>query len=558
MVGVRCPIEGVVYPSEADIERYIDGGALGNQTMVQAFAGIVSRFPNRPAIADTDTSLSFAEIDRLTDQIAAGLLASGIKPLDRATFQIPNGIELVLCLLACLKAGIIPLCTLTAHRRAEIGYLSQHAEARVHFISTEDEKFDFLAFSNEIRKVAPSLELTVIARGNAPTGDPSVVTLDGLKQAAERSGAVQRLLDVDQDPFQVAIFQLSGGTSGTPKIIPRFHNEYLYQLRSFARWHGLNEKTVAFSPAPMMHNAPIVCYWGSTFWSGGQVVCIANNDPSSLAQVIRLRRPNWMNIPLPLLIKLKNTDLIDREIFSQARMLAPGHAARVGELTGARVFPSYGMTEGIISSARDGDPSFVLNSTVGRPTSSLDEFRIIDPESRQILPVGELGEFCFKGPTSSRGYFKAKDRNKEAFTLDGFCLSGDLMRLHVVDGQTFISFEGRVKDVVSRGGEKINCQEVERTLVGHPGIGAIAIVPMPDPIHGEKACAFVIPGRSAAPPSVKEVGEFLEQAGLAKFKWPERIEVVKEFPLTSSGKVSKPLLKLEIVRILRQEARPQA
>jgi 2,3-dihydroxybenzoate-AMP ligase len=552
MTGVRNPIPGVVYLPAADLRRYTDAGLYGPDTMGTAFTRIAERFAERAALSDGQATLTFAELDALTDRIARGLLATGLRPCDRAVFQIANSMQLVMCFVACLKAEIIPVCTLTAHRRAEISYLAHHAKARAHFICSDDPKFDFVAFAREMREAAPSLEITIVARGGCPAGDSSFIALDALAALGDAQRP-ENLPQLERDPCQVAVFQLSGGTSGIPKIIPRFHNEYLYQLRSVAAFQGLDETTVAFSPAPMMHNAPIVCYWGSVLWSGGEVVCAPANDPATMARVIGARRPSWMSIPLPLLLNLKNAGLLDRAVFEQARLSTPNHTRRLNELTGATAYPLYGMTEGIISYGHAGDPAFVLECTVGRPVSPMDEFRIVDPESGQPLPVGELGEFCFKGPSSSRGYFDAEDRNREAFTADGFCRSGDLMRAHLIDGVTYVSFEGRVKDVVSRGGEKINCQEVERVLIAHPGIGAVAIVPMPDAVYGERACAFIIPARDAAVPSMTEMGAFLERAGLAKFKWPERIECVAEFPMTSSGKISKPRLREMAAALVRTE-----
>ena len=552
MVGVRQPMAGVVYAPGEDLRGYVEAGLFSDETLGEAFSRVAEKAPGRVALSEAGVTMTFAEVDEATDRIAAGLLAMGLHPLDRAAFQVANGRQLVLSLLACLKAGVIPICTLTAHRRVEIGYLAEHAKARAHFICTDDPKFDFAAFAREMRDLVPSLAYTVVARGPSPDGDPSFRTLDALAELGREPSAQARLRAAGRDPFQVAVFQLSGGTSGIPKIIPRFHNEYLYQIRSVAALHGLDEHTVAFTPNPMMHNAPIICYWGSALWSGGEVVCSSSLKPEALAEALE-RRPNWMAIPLPQLLNLRDAGLLDRDKFRHARLVVSNHAPRFREMTGAEAVPLYGMTEGLISFGRIGDPTAVLDTTVGRPVSPLDEFRIVDPVTGEELPDGELGEFCFKGPSSTRGYYDAEERNREAFTADSFCKSGDLMRVHVIDGARYVSFDGRVKDVVSRGGEKINCQEVERVLIDHPSVGAISIVPMPDPVYGERSCAFVIPARGAAPPTVKELGAFLEGAGLAKFKWPERVEIVEEFPTTSSGKLSKPRLREMISATLQSE-----
>ncbi|KAA0575180.1 AMP-binding protein [Azospirillum sp. B21] len=552
-MDVSKPMPGVVYPSAEDVARYRAMGLFGDETMPQAFRRIATRFADRVAVSNATDTVTFRELDERSDCLAAGLLDAGLKPLDRATFQVGNSIELVVAFVACLKAGVIPICTLVAHRAAEIGYLSRHAGARAHFIHTDDAKFDFLAFSREVRSVAPSLELTIVARGDAPGGDPSVKSAADLAARQNPKDARERLLALPSDPGQVAVFQLSGGTSGVPKIIPRFHNEYLYQIKSVADFHGLNEHTVAFSPAPMLHNAPIICYWGSAFFSGGEVVCARSLEPALVAATIAARRPNWMGIPLPTLIALQKEGLLDRSWFENVRMSVSESAWHVEELTGALGVPLYGMTEGIICYGRIGDPKDVLDNTVGRPVGPADEYRIVDPETGAELPEGQLGEFVFRGPSSCRGYFDAEERNREAFTPDGFCKSGDLMRIVRIDGQRYVTFEGRVKDVVSRGGEKINCQEVEKALIDHPAIGAIAVVPMPDPIFGERTCAFIIPNNGEKAPTVSEAGAYLDRAGIAKFKWPERIEEVNAFPMTSSGKISKPLLREEIKRILSEE-----
>ncbi|GAA6147763.1 AMP-binding protein [Pseudooceanicola nitratireducens] len=547
---VRKPIPGVVYPSKSDVDAFDALGLFDTRTMATAYSDVARQHPERIALSDHDVVHTHAELDDLTDRVAAGLLDLGLRSGDRAAFQIPNSRELVIALLACLKAGVIPICTLAAHRAAEIGYLSRHAGARAHLICTDDPKFDFAAFARKMQDEVPSLEHIIVARGEAGEG---MTSLTALASRVAETELPARLADVPDDPAQVALFQLSGGTSGVPKIIPRFHNEYLYQMRNSGDLHGQTHATVAFSPAPMMHNAPIICYWGPALWRGGHVVCAPNPTPAALAELIALRRPTWMSVPLPMLVKMKAEGVLEPAHFAGVRMCTAAHAYRLAELTGADVVPLYGMTEGMISFGLFSDTDDVRKSTVGRPTSPHDQYRIVDPDTGEHLPNGCVGEFEFTGPSATRGYFDAEDRNREAFAADGWVKSGDLMKIHAIGGERILSFEGRVKDVVSRGGEKINCQEVERALASHPGVGAIACVPMPDQVFGERMCAFVIPAAGTTPPTVAGLGAHLEAAGLAKFKWPERVEIVSEFPQTSSGKTSKPLLRELIARQLTTE-----
>ena len=192
------------------------------------------------------------------------------------------------------------------------------------------------------------------------------------------------------------------------------------------------------------------------------------------------------------------------------------------------------MAEGLVTFNRLDDPPEVRYETVGLSWCEDDEIRILDEEQRDV-PPGVVGELAVRGPYTLRGYFRAPEVNARSFTADGFYLSGDLMRSHPSGG--FV-VEGRKKDLINRGGEKISAEEVENMLLGHPQVLNAACVPMPDPVLGERTCAYVIPAPGNHP-TLEDVTKYLTELGLAKFKWPERLEVVNEFPLSPFGKVSK-------------------
>ena len=182
-----------------------------------------------------------------------------------------------------------------------------------------------------------------------------------------------------------------------------------------------------------------------------------------------------------------------------------------------------------------------------------DDVRIVQPGTEIPVADGVEGEMEVKGPYTLHGYYNAAGSNRESFTSDGYFCSGDLMRRHRIDGEAYYSFEGRVKDIVKRGGESISCEEVERALRSYPGLLDVAIVAMPDEMFVEKACAFVIMASGSAAPTIKSFGGLLEHAGLAKFNWPECVEPIDAFPMTQSGKLSKPLLRQIIVARLNAE-----
>jgi non-ribosomal peptide synthetase component E (peptide arylation enzyme) len=211
----------------------------------------------------------------------------------------------------------------------------------------------------------------------------------------------------------------------------------------------------------------------------------------------------------------------------------------------------FGMAEGLVNMTRLDDPADVIRETQGRPISPGDEIKIVDDEGREVAP-GEVGELLTRGPYTIRGYYKAEGHNRTAFTPDGFYRTGDMVRLHP-SGNLVV--EGRKKDMINRGGEKISAEEVENLILSHGAVHMVAVVAMPDPVMGERSCAFVIPkpGRTLR---LDELCAFLLDKRIAKFKLPERLELVESFPLTGVGKVSKKDLREQIANKLRTE-RPQ-
>ena len=171
----------------------------------------------------------------------------------------------------------------------------------------------------------------------------------------------------------------------------------------------------------------------------------------------------------------------------------------------------------------------------------------------EITEEGVEGECAFAGPYTIHGYYDAPERDAQAFTSGGMYRSGDLMLFRDIGGKRYYQFRGRTKDVVDRAGEKVNSEEVELQVSRHPAVAATAIIGMPDKVYGERVCAFITLQGGAQAPTVAELGKFLEQAGLAKFKWPERVEVLAELPLTNAGRLSKPALKELITRKLANE-----
>ncbi|MGH8817416.1 MAG: AMP-binding protein [Achromobacter pestifer] len=544
-------LDGVRYPDEVRLNAYVRQGVLTRETLVGGFRQAFVDHADRLALVGPDAEYTYRELDERSDRLAAALLDLGLRPLDRAIFQCGNSHELLVMFCACLKAGVIPICSLQAFRKLEIEYLGNLAQARLHLVQGDDPKFDDVSFAEEMQQHVPTLKFVLQARGCARG---SATTINQLIQAMPLATARTRLAAITHHPFQVAVFQLSGGTTGVPKIIPRFQAEYLYNMRAVAAWNQYTPEDVLFFPTPYMHNLNMGCFFGPFLLSGAKVTVCRSLDDATLQGLVRTYRPTWFGVAGPILTRiLPELKRASPDEKARRRFITPRNAAGMSRTTGSPVFHIFGMTEGVIMFAKAGDCADVLEHSVGRPVSTHDEVRIVEIGTDVPVEEGQVGEALFKGPYTISGYYKSEAEDVHRFTSDGFYRSGDLMRRQTFGSDAYYFFCGRIKDVVDRGGEKINAEEVENVLNGHPEILTSAVVAMPDPVYGERACAFVIARNAESQLTLSMVCSHLQAAGLAKFKWPERLEVVDEFPLSASGKLSKKALRSQIAAMLQAE-----
>lgn len=545
-------LPGVVYPAAQTVRHYIQSGVLTDETLVDGFARAVSLNPDQVALQSIACTYTYRQLDEITDRLGGALLRMGMRPFDRALFQLGNSPELVIFFIACLKAAVIPICTLAAHREHEIGYMGELGQARLHLVQGDDPKFDDVEFATRMQDRLSTVEWIVQARGEVRG---VAVGLHALAGGIALEDAKALLRRVPRDPLQVAVFQLSGGTTGVPKIIPRFHSEYLYNMRTVAAVNGYTREDSLFMPLPMVHNLNMGCCFGPFLMIGGTVVITSSLSTEDLLNTLQTYQPTWISVGAILARIQPALDSGALRLERLCGVIAPNGGPRLRQIFGAPVRHIFGMTEGVIMLTRTDDPQIVQDDMVGRPVSEHDRVKLLVPGTdKEIVEDGVDGECAFAGPYTIHGYYRADERNRECFTADGFYRSGDLMRAKTIDGVRYFQFRGRTKDVVSRGGEKINCEEVEVIIRRHEAVTNVQICAMPDPVLGERACAFIQPKPGCTAPDVAALGAFLKEEGLAKYKWPERVESVEEFPMTKTGKLSKVLLRQLITDKLAAEA----
>jgi 2,3-dihydroxybenzoate-AMP ligase len=531
-------LDGVVrFPPEF-AARYRAKGYWEDRPLADVFGAAFRKFADRIAVIDGGRTASYRDIDEGSTRLALNLLEIGLQPLDRVVMQLPNALEFVYLYFALQKIGAIPIMALPAHRSREIGQFVELSGATACATLDRAKDFDFRDMVRRMRGPGRKLKHALVL-GDAASDCHSLSALIA-RPSATRPEALQT---IDIDPEDPAVFQLSGGTTGIPKLIPRSHNDYLYNSKIAAAVTGVRSESVLLIVLPLAHNLPLACPGLQGYLLHGGKVVLANSTRSEeIFALTQRHRVTHIAVVPALLIRLINDPAIGkydlaslRVIQSGGQRLQPEVRRRTRELIpSAFVQENFGMAEGMLMFIRPDDPEEVRMETVGRPLSPDDEVRLVDDNDNDVGP-GEVGEFLARGPYTLRGYLGVPEYNARAFTADGFYRSGDLMRRHP-SGNYMV--EGRKKDLINRGGEKISAEEIENLILAHPAIQNAACVPMPDPILGERMCAYVIL-RPKTALTLAELVDFLMTEEIAKHKLPERLEIVKEFPLSPLGKVSK-------------------
>jgi 2,3-dihydroxybenzoate-AMP ligase len=554
-------LDGVVPFPPDYAARYRAKGYWRDQSLAQEFDAVFKRFAKRVALIDGDKVLTYADIDRISSNLALNLLELGLKPLDRVVPTLPNVHEFVILYFALQKIGAIPIAALVTHRFAEINQFVElsGAAACVYPSSVRESgaDYEFAPMISRVQQVQASLKFRIVLAETGTSLAPGEVSLRDLINKPASLPA-SRLAEIQIDPTDPCIFQLSGGTTGIPKLIPRTNNDYAYNSKAAAAVTELNADSVLLLVLPIAHNLPLACPGiQGFFFHGAKVVLSSSTRPEQMFALIEKHRVTHLKVVPALLIRLINDPVAALHDVSSMRLIQSGGQRMQPEVrlrtrqlfANAFVQENFGMSEGTLMFVRADDPEVVKLETCGRPVCEDDEVLLLDDEGQEV-PDGEVGEFTVRGPYTLRGYYGVPEYNARQFTPDGFYRSGDLMKKHP-SGNYIV--EGRKKDLINRGGEKISAEEVENLILMHPAVQNVACVPMPDANMGEKMCAYVIL-RTGASLDLKTLVAFLQTHEIAKFKLPERLEVLPDFPVSTFGKVSKKALGEAIAQKLAQEA----
>lgn len=487
------------------------------------------------AVIEGERSFSYRQLDQASDNLASALQAQGIQRGETALVQLGNVAEFYITFFALLKIGVAPVNALFSHQRTELNaYAVQIKPAlliadRAHALFATDQFWQ--DFTAEHASVRVSLFLN-------DSGEKSLTA--AIECPADTFIATPTPAD------EVAFFQLSGGSTGTPKLIPRTHNDYYYSIRRSNEICGITADTRYLNALPAAHNYALSSPGSLGVLLAGGCVVLANDPSATLCfPLIEKHRVNVTSLvpPAVSLWLQAIAEGADKGQLASLRLLQVGGArlsatlaARIPEEMGCQLQQVFGMAEGLVNyTALDDTPERIFN-TQGRPMCPDDEVWVAD-ENGHPLPRGEVGRLMTRGPYTFRGYFNSPEHNASAFDANGFYCSGDLIS---IDDAGYITVQGREKDQINRGGEKIAAEEIENLLLRHEAVIHAALVSMEDSLLGEKSCAYLMVKH---PVRAVEIRRFLREQGVADFKLPDRVECLAALPLTPVGKVDKKQLR---------------
>ena len=533
--------------------RYRAAGYREGLTLWAMVARTVARLPDKVALVAGARRETYADLDRASARLGVALRRQGIRALDRVVLQLPNTPEFVFWYLALVRIGAIPVLALRAHRHTEVRHFIRASGAVAYVVPDVAHHFDYRPMAAQMQDEFAGLRVFVV--GEAGAGQTAhAALLRGLPD--DEVTREIRAAEAAVDPAEVATMLLSGGTTSLSKLIPRTHEDYVLNARLCGRAGGFDERTVFLAILPLGHNynlaSPGIL---GAFYVGGTVVLAPSTDTAEIFRLVQQERVTVIASVVPLISAWLASDEPKRFDHSSLKVVQNGGARLAPELRqrlitelGCTPQEIYGTAEGLINMTRLDDPLELILHSSGRPVCEDDEIAVVDDDGREV-PDGEAGELITRGPYTIHGYYRAPEKNAEAFTADGFYRMGDIVRKW---GRN-IQAEGRRKDLINRGGEKISCEEVENFIHRHPAVKSACLVAMPDPVFGEKACAFVIL-REGESLSFDGLTAFLRGLQIASYKLPERLEVVTQFPLSPVGKILKRELRDAIAARLDAEA----
>ncbi|MDP7548392.1 MAG: AMP-binding protein [Alphaproteobacteria bacterium] len=537
--------------SAKEIRSFYDAGYWSSQTLLDVVDAWAAARPDEIFLTDSTTSLTFGALRERAYRTAAGLARAGITPGDRVVIQLPNWTDFVIAVVAVARCRAIVVPIMPIYRHDEVRYILQHSGARAVITCDGFGGFRFAAMYDELQGDCPALGAVYMARASEPNGEAQPISsllVDGpfddiIAELGPGPGA---------DDGHLIIY--TSGTTARPKGCFHTWNTVAFSVRVISQNLGCGKSDVAFGPSPVTHGTGYMVSVLIPLFTGGKSHLMEAWDPAEALDRIAEHGCTTAVTATPflqMLLDAYDPDLHDVGSLRLWVAAGPPIPASVLErsrsaLPSLEVLSLYGRSENFLTTmCNTGDDPELSTTSDGCAPAGI-EIAAIDPDGNPV-PPGEEGDLCYKGPGHMLEYFRQPGLTAEIFTNDGFSRSGDL---GTINQAGYLRVTGRLKDIIIRGGMNISAVEVENLLLSHPAVQNAAVVAMPDPRLGEKACAYIVPAEGAKP-SLDDLASYLrEEHDFAIQKLPERVELVDALPMTATGKVQKHLLRADVAKKL--------
>lgn len=537
-------------------EEYFSQGSWTMDTTADLWAQNAKKYPDKIAFVDVNRRVTWLQIKQMSDRLAFNLLGLGIKKDEFIFSLLPNHVESFIMRTACEKAGALCGSALMTVREMEMEFILRNFEAVGVAVPIEYRGFNYYQAVKEMLPTLPKLKHIFITAKTIPPGTLSIENLMEQPQAVPPNS----FQDTQIKATDISIVGFTSGTTGMPKGAEHAQCSRMAMARGYSAGPKLTADDIVLNIiSPVGGLSSAFCYNGSTSMVGATVVLLDVWSPEKTFELIENEKVTILLAVPAQLAKIVKTDN-SRYDLSSLRCICTSTAplpytlaTDVEETFKVPVINFYGQFDaGLIAGVSIDDPPEVRRSTLGKPIKGT-IISIVDEEGKEV-PRGEEGEIIYTGPSAGSGYYKDPETTMKVWGCigkEGRCRSGDLGKFDK-DGNLILV--GRKKEVIIRGGQNIYPAEIEGLLLTNQKINSVAVVPMPDVIMGEKACAYVAlrPGEEL---TFNEMIEFLKTKKVANYKLPERLEVRSQLPLKGHQKVAKASLREDILRLLKEEGK---
>jgi cyclohexanecarboxylate-CoA ligase len=518
-------------PSRA--RAYVESGVWRDDTLRGWLQRNALQQPNAPAVIHHGGAVTYREFKQRVAKIAAGLHRIGVRPGDVVAVQLPNTIEYIESFLAISFLGAVMTTLYLSFRDVELAAQLVHSRAKAMIVPHAIGDFSPPEWALQNKPRLPSLASIVVV------GEPLAGTI-GFGELGNSAAALPEDLPIPNaaDPF---LLLYTSGTTSSPKGVPLNYHQMLTNARLGIVEHDIRSGDIVLSAAPFGHLYALYSVQ-MALCAGAATLLLPVFTPPELIKAIETKKPTHLFAGAAHIAACQGARLLDSQKLSSLRVVVLSGAAVPPNLvlnfapllTNGNVSQLWGMTElqaGLYT--RPADSVVLVANSAGRASPGT-EVRIAN-EHGAPMPAGEEGEVQVRGPSVFAGYYNNPDATAQSFTSDGWFRSGDIATM---DPSGNVSLSGRLKDVINRGGIKYNPQEIELLVERHPSVAQCAIAPIPDSILGEQACCYIVM-KPGAQLTFDELSTFLLRFGIAKYKLPEKLEIMTEFPLTATRKVIK-------------------